>query len=204
MAPARNDTRSLLTRIVRGLLLWLYRRRGWTIVGRAPDLARYVVVGAPHASNWDFVFFIGATDELGIHPRFMGKASLFRWPMRRFMLEMGGVPVVRSASHNYVDAMVEAFAANEDFKLVIAPEGTRSAVTQWRSGFYHIALGAGVPVVPGWIDNENMQGGLGPAIDLSGDFDADMVRIGDFFRSVMPGHAKLSAIGGEADSRASA
>ncbi len=178
---------------MRGALLFAYRQRGWSITGVAPAAKRCVILGAPHTSNWDFVFFLGITDDLGIRPRFMGKASLFRWPLRRFMLEMGGVPVERSASHNYVDTMIAAFAAHEDFMLVIAPEGTRSAVGQWRSGFYHIAWGAGVPVVPGWVDNAAMRGGLGPEIPLTGDYAADMARIGDFYRSVMPDHARLAA-----------
>ena len=152
------------------------------------------MVGAPHTSNWDFVFFIGAAHAFGITPRFMGKQSLFRWPLGRFMLDMGGVPVERSAPGAYASAMIAAFAANADFALVIAPEGTRSAVPRWRSGFYHIALGAGVPVVCAWIDREALRGGLGPEMALSGDYAADMARIAAFYRSVMPGHPRLAAI----------
>ncbi len=189
--------RSLATRLTQTALLWLYRHKGWRITGSAPDLAKYVIVGAPHTSNWDFVFFIGVTHALNIRPRFMGKASLFRWPMRRFMLEMGGVPVERSASGNYVDSMIAAFAAADDLTLVVAPEGTRGSVGKWRSGFYHIALGAGVPVVPAWVDNQAMRGGLGPVIPLCGDYAVDMARIADFYAQVMPGHPKLAAIMGD-------
>jgi 1-acyl-sn-glycerol-3-phosphate acyltransferase len=189
---------SLLTRVVRGGLLWLYRRQDWEISGSAPAERRCVLIGAPHTSNWDFLFFMGVTAQLGIRPRFMGKSSLFHWPMRRFMLEMGGVPVVRSSSQNYVDAMVAEFGRHDDFMLVIAPEGTRGAVGKWRSGFYHIALGAGVPVVPGWVDHAAMKGGLGPPIRLSGDYEADMAKIAGFYESVMPGHPKLSVLTGQA------
>jgi 1-acyl-sn-glycerol-3-phosphate acyltransferase len=196
MSLAASDPRSLPTRMVQGFLLWLFRRKGWKIIGAAPDLPKYVITGAPHTSNWDFVVFIGVTHYLGIRPRFMGKDSLFRWPMRRFMLEMGGVPVRRSASHNYVDAMVEAFAAHDDFKLVVAPEGTRGSAGKWRSGFYHIALGAGVPVVPAWVDNAAMRGGLGPAIHLTGDYAGDMARIAAYYETVMPGHPKLAGMMG--------
>lgn len=165
-----------------GALLWLYRRQGWTTLGKAPEGGRAVILGVPHTSNWDFLFFLGVTHDLGIRPRFMGKNSLFRWPMTRFMREMGGVPVVRSASHNYVEQMIEQFAQHEDFMLVVAPEGTRGGVSRWRSGFYHIALGAGVPIVCGYVDYPARRGGLGPAIMPTGDFRADMAKIAAFYR----------------------
>lgn len=174
-------------------MLWLYRRRGWRLEGSAPTNPRCVILGAPHTSNWDFVFFVGATHAFGLEPRFMGKVSLFRWPLRRFMLDMGGVPVNRSAKGNYAEAMIAAFAAYEKFALVIAPEGTRSKVSKWRSGFYHIALGAGVPIVCAWMDNEAMRGGLGPEIMPSGDFAGDMAKIAAFYRGKMPGHPKWAA-----------
>lgn len=185
---------SLLSRLVKRLLLWLYRWKGWTLDPYAPPLKKYVIAGAPHTSNWDFVFFLGATHELGIRPRFMGKHSLFRWPLTRFMYDMGGVPVERSASRNYVDQIVAAFAADDDFRLVVAPEGTRGGGGKWRSGFYHIARGAGVPVVPAWVDYKTMRGGLGEPIDLTGDFEADMAAIAAFFRGKMPGHPKLAGL----------
>ena len=185
---------SLLSRVVRAIVLWLYRWKGWTLDPGAPALKKYIIVGAPHTSNWDFVFFVGTTDELGIRPRFVGKHSLFRWPLRRFMYDMGGVPIDRSASRNYVEQVALAFAAEEDFRLVIAPEGTRGGSGTWRSGFYHIARSAGVPVVPAWVDNVNMRGGLGPPIELTGDFQADMTKIAHFFRSKMPDHPKLAGL----------
>lgn len=174
---------SLLSRIVRGVLLRLYRAQGWKPVGGPPDVRKAVLIGAPHTSSWDFLFFLGMTDQLGIKAHFMGKKSLFRWPLQRFMLDMGGVPVDRSASHNYVDSMIAEFAARDEFFLVIAPEGTRSGGGKWRSGFYHIALGAGVPIQCGWVDYENMRGGMGLKIEPSGDYPADMARIADFYRT---------------------
>jgi len=177
-----NDARqSLLSRLVLGVLLWLYRRQGWTIEGGAPPLRKCVIIGAPHTSNWDFIFFLGVTRELDFRPRFMGKDALFSWPLARFMREMGGVPVKRSSSRNYVAQMVDAFAENDDFMLVVAPEGTRGGVTRWKTGFYHIAVGAGVPIVPGWLDYRTMRGGLGPAIMPTGDYAADMARLAAFY-----------------------
>lgn len=184
---------ALLSRIVRRLLLWFYRMRGWKAEGAPPADRRCVILAAPHTSNWDFVNVLGLTNALGIKAHFMGKTSLFRWPMRRFMLDMGGVPIDRSASRNYVDAIVAEFAARKEFMLIIAAEGTRSAVTQWRTGFYHIAMGAGVPLVLGYVDYARKVGGLGPAIMPTGDYEADMRQIVDFYRDKVARHPERTA-----------
>lgn len=185
---------SLLSRLVRRLLVFLHRLRPIAVSGGVP-VRRGILVGAPHTSNWDFIYFIGATHDLGIRPRFMGKHSLFRWPMKRFMYDMGGVPVNRSASGNYVDTMVDAFAAHpDDFLVVIAPEGTRGSIRGWKSGFYHIAVGARVPIVLAWIDYGTGKGGFSEPMDMTGDFAADMARIAAFYRSVMPDHPKLAVL----------
>jgi 1-acyl-sn-glycerol-3-phosphate acyltransferase len=186
---------TLLSRLVKGFLLALYRWKGYRLaeVGSAPK--RCVILGAPHTSNWDFVFFLGATHELGIKPSFMGKLSLFRAPLTRFMYDMGGIPIDRRAKDkNYVEQVVTVFAMGHDLALVVAPEGTRGPIKGWRSGFYHIALGAGVPVVPAWVDNATMKGGIGPAIMPSGDYAADLRKIAEFYYSVMPLHPKLAVL----------
>lgn len=175
-----------LSRVIRRLLLWLYRARGWKAIGAPPADRRCVIIAAPHTSNWDFVNFLGLTDALGIRAHFMGKTSLFRWPMARFMRDMGGVPVDRSSRHNYVDAMIAEFGRRKQFMLTIAPEGTRSAANKWRTGFYHIALGAKVPMVLGMMDYGTKTGGLGPAIWPTGDYKADMMKVAEFYRSVTP------------------
>lgn len=185
---------TLASRMVLGLCLWLYRMRGWRLVGQAPDARKGIIIGVPHTSNWDFIFFLGSTRAFGIRPSFMGKHSLFRWPLRRFMFDMGGLPVDRSARGNYVDQIAAEFARRDDLMLVIAPEGTRKPVSHWRSGFYHIAMAAGVPIVPAWVDHDRMEGGLGPPIWPSGDYVTDMARIAEFYHAVMPGHPRLAAI----------
>jgi 1-acyl-sn-glycerol-3-phosphate acyltransferase len=186
---------TLLSRIVKFVLLALYRWKGWTLAEGTATPKRCVILGAPHTSNWDFIFFLGAVTELGIKPSFMGKLSLFRRPMTRFMYDMGGIPVDRRAKdRNYVEQVVSEFAKGADLALVIAPEGTRGTIKGWRSGFYHIALGAGVPVVPAWVDHTTMKGGLGPALPLTGDYAADLRRIADFYYAVMPKHPKLAVL----------
>lgn len=195
---------SLLSRLAKGALVQLYRWKGWTLEGenRIPD--RCVILGAPHTSNWDFVFFLGTTHKLGVEPAFMGKHSLFRWPMTRFMFDMGGIPVDRSRSGNYVETIIAEFKRRTRLALVIAPEGTRSSKGGWRSGFYHIALGAGVPIVPAWVNNATMRGGVGPAMMPSGDFAADLARLAAFYRSVLPGHPRIEALEAQARSEADA
>jgi 1-acyl-sn-glycerol-3-phosphate acyltransferase len=179
---------SLLSRAVRALIMWLYRRGGWVATGEVPNPRKFVIIAAPHTSNWDFVYYIGLTQTLGITPRFMAKTALFRWPMGNFMLDMGGVPVDRKKGGNYVQAMIDEFAKHDEFMLTIAPEGTRGSVKQWKTGFYHIALGAGVPMVVGMMDYGRKTGGLGPAIWPTGDYEADMAKVAEIYASVTPKH----------------
>jgi 1-acyl-sn-glycerol-3-phosphate acyltransferase len=154
-----------------------------------------VILGAPHTSNWDFVFFLGAVTEMGLSPSFMGKDSLFKWPMNRFMHDMGGIPVDRKAKDkNYVDQVVAEFAKGGELSLVIAPEGTRGDIKGWRSGFYHIAHGAGVPIFPAWFDKTTGRGGIGAGVMPTGDFAADLRKIAEFYHAVMPGHPKLAVL----------
>jgi 1-acyl-sn-glycerol-3-phosphate acyltransferase len=177
-----------ISRLVQAGLLALYRRNGWKAEGVVPEPRRFVIIAAPHTSNWDFPYFLGLTQELGIRPHFMAKKELFRWPMGDFMRQMGGICVDRSKGGNYVQAMVDEFARRKEFMLTIAPEGTRGSVRQWRTGFYQIALQAGVPIVMGMMDYARRVGGLGPAIMPTGDYAADMKPMGDFYRSVTPRH----------------
>lgn len=179
---------SLLSTLVRKALVTFYRMRGWKAHGAPPADGRCVIIAAPHTSNWDFLYFIGLTEDIGIQPHFMAKDSLFRWPMGKFMRDMGGVPVVRSSRQNVVDTMAAEFARRDRFMLTIAPEGTRGKVGQWRTGFYHIAMKAGVPLVVGMMDYGTKTGGLGPAIWPTGDYDADMARIFELYRTVTPKH----------------
>ncbi|MEN9717800.1 MAG: hypothetical protein RIQ99_678 [Pseudomonadota bacterium] len=185
---------TLLSRIAKAVLLWLYRWKGWQLEGETSIPPRCILLGAPHTSNWDFVFFLGATQQLGIEPAFMGKHTLFKWPMRRFMFDMGGVPVNRTKGGNYVETLIAEFGRRSKLALVIAPEGSRSSAKGWRSGFYHIAHGAGIPIVPAWVDNAAMRGGIGPALMPSGDYRADLAKLAAFYRSVMPDHPRVLAI----------
>lgn len=175
-----------IARIARRFLLMLYRRRGWTAVGAVPEPRRFVLIAAPHTSNWDFVNFLGLTADIGIRPHFMGKLSLFRWPLAGFMRQMGGIPVDRSGGNDYVQQMADEFARRTEFMLTVAPEGTRRQTKKWRTGFYHIAMAAKVPLVVGMMDYGTRTGGLGPLIWPTGDFRADMEKVLAVYKGCIP------------------
>ena len=182
----------MASRLFRTAMLAFFRARGWKAIGAPPANRRCVIIAAPHTSNWDFLYFLGLTDALGIKAHFMAKLSLFRWPFGRFMREMGGVPVDRSGGRDQVAQMIAEFGRRDEFMLTIAPEGTRGAVRQWRTGFYHIAHGAGVPLVCGLMDYRTRTSGLGPAIVTTGDYAADMAKVAEFYRSCTPRRPHLA------------
>ena len=127
---ATDSRRSILSRIAFAGILWLYRRQNWRASVSGADTRvlprKAVIIAVPHATNWDLVNYLGLTHDLGLRTRFIAKLSLFRWPIARFMRDMGGIPVDRSRKANLVDQMAEQFAARDDLLLTIAPEGSRS------------------------------------------------------------------------------
>jgi 1-acyl-sn-glycerol-3-phosphate acyltransferase len=178
-----------------GLVAW-FKRQNWDVEGSGPSPRKFVLIAAPHTSNWDFVYFIGATDALNLDLSFMGKKSLFRWPFARAMKDMGGIPVDRKSSQNYVQQMIEEFGRRAEFMLTIAPEGTRGKVRQWKTGFYHIAVGAKVPLVCGMMDYKRKIVGLGPTIWPTGDYEKDMIEVHQFYSQCTPKHPQLGNSGG--------
>ena len=155
---------------------------GWRIEADVPDLPKLVLVGAPHTSNWDFIMTMATLFALGIKISWMGKASLFNWPAKGFMEWLGGVPVDRKIQKSgIVNQTIEAFNNHDKFVIAIMPEATRSVVRKWRSGFYHIAQGANVPMVMVRFDYGRKVMGLGPTLEPSGDVTADMAQIQSYF-----------------------
>lgn len=177
-----------LARLVYWLIITWYDRSGWTAEGRLPTERKFVIVGASHTSNWDFLVFLGTIRSLGRQVRFIGKHSLFRWPMEGFMRGLGGVPVNRTTSKDLVRQVVDQFDRHDDFALIVAAEGTRSYTEKWRTGFYQIALQAGVPIVCAGPDYPTKRGIIGPIIYPTGDYVADMKPAFAFFRSIRPKH----------------
>ncbi len=157
---------------------WLLR---WKFVGEPPPADKYVIIAAPHTSNWDFIMFLLFIIERRLALRWMGKHTLFKWPMGGLMRWLGGIPIERSTNHNTVQQMVDAFAEPEPIVLVITPEGTRSKVEKWKTGFYHIAVAADVPISQGFLDKRVKQCGFGPWFKPSGDLEEELPRIQAFY-----------------------
>ena len=132
--------------ILRRIGLWLLTRAGWRFEGAMPDIPKFVVIVAPHTSNWDFPVGLLAKWALGFDAHWWGKDSLFLPPLGWFMRANGGIPVQRRQSSKVVETTIDAFRTNERFALALAPEGTRKKVTKWRTGFWHVAKGAQVPI----------------------------------------------------------
>ena len=137
----------VLRDVLRGLALLILKVCGWRREGNLPDIPKYVMIAAPHTSNWDFLLFLGLIFTLRANVNFMGKAELFRNPFGWFFYYCGGVPVDRKKPTGLVEQMVEACNKSDRFILTIAPEGTRHQVQQWKRGFYHIAKNSGIPIV---------------------------------------------------------
>ena len=155
---------------------------GWRMCGQLPDQPRLVVVAAPHTSNWDFVLAMATAFALGVEIRWLGKHSLFRPPAGALMRWLGGVPVNRGVRSGVVAQSAAALRARDQMLLCVAPEGTRSKARQWKSGFYHIAREADVPICLCYLHYPRRILGLGPVLVPGDDAEADMATIRDFYR----------------------
>jgi 1-acyl-sn-glycerol-3-phosphate acyltransferase len=153
----------------------------WSLSSEPAPARPTVLIGAPHTSNWDFVFMLAIAWRLGIDFRWLGKKSLFSGWRGPIMRGLGGIPVDRDDPSRVVDEVVARIRGGEVFGLVVTPDGTRGANAAWKSGFYRIAREAGMPLTLGYVDRTTMTTGLGPTLDLTGDVAADMDRIRAFY-----------------------
>lgn len=171
------DNPSWIVRLFRPLgYFWLWAT-GWTLAGEMPNLPKFIIVAAPHTSNWDLPNVLAAGLHFGLRVHWMGKTSIFRWPFGGLMRWLGGLPVDRSTSNNAVTQMANEFARRETLYLVIAPAGTRTQALEWKSGFYHIAHLAKVPLVFGFMDYKTKTVGVMGMMETSGDYAADLAKI---------------------------
>lgn len=157
------------------------RANGWRFEGELPDISRAVLIAAPHSSWWDGVHGLLFKLALGADIAFMVKRELFFWPLNVFLRKLGGVSVERGAAHGVVEQMRERFRAHEKLWLAIAPEGTRKHVVNWKSGFWHIARDAGVPIVPVYFDYPRKLIGVGAVFHPGADRDADLAALRAFY-----------------------
>jgi 1-acyl-sn-glycerol-3-phosphate acyltransferase len=162
------------------------RLAGWQFEGEVPPEKKYVCLATPHTSNWDGLLLVTLTRSIGLQLDWMVKDSWVKGPAGPVLRRVGAVAINRSRSTNIVEQMVEQFKKRDAFVLAIPPEGTRSRAEYWKSGFYHIARGANVPVVTGYLDFARKRAGLGPAIHMTGDVRADMDKIRAFYEKQKP------------------
>lgn len=172
----------LITPAFRFIFRFALRISGWRVVGQLPDFPKFVIVGAPHTSSWDFVMFLALAFILKGDLRYMGKKELFNPPYGGFFRWCGGVPVDRSRHHGLVEQTVQAIQASDHFQLVITPEGTRGKVGKWKQGFYFIAKKACIPIVAGYVDSCTKTCGIGPTFTLTDDMEADIQAMQAFFK----------------------
>jgi 1-acyl-sn-glycerol-3-phosphate acyltransferase len=166
---------------------------GWTFRGGLPDAPKFVAAVAPHTSNWDFVVGVLARRAVGLDAHFLGKHTLFTPPLGWLMRWLGGTPVRRDVPGGVVRQVVETIREHDQFVLGLAPEGTRRRVEAWRTGFYYIALEAGIPIAPVALDYGRKQVVAGPPLLPSGDIEADLDELQRFFVGVVP--KKVDAVG---------
>jgi 1-acyl-sn-glycerol-3-phosphate acyltransferase len=181
LGPQLPRSGGWLTRALGYALLVVLR---WRVRGNLPDLPKFVIIVAPHTSNWDFVAGIAAKFALRLRVRWLGKNTLFHFPLGLLMRALGGIPVDRSASQNVVTHVGEEFERRDRLVLAIAPEGTRARVERWRTGFYYIAQRAGVPIVTVALNWGERSVDIGDVFHPTGNADADIGALQERFAGV--------------------
>lgn len=174
----------IFRKLLRRMALLIFKCTGWKHEGRKPDLARYVLIAAPHTSNWDFFYILCLAFIYRINPVIMMKDAWFSGPLGFLFRWLGAMPIDRSRANNLVAESIARFHWNDRLILVVPPSGTRKRVLYWKTGFYHIANGAGVPIALGFLDYRRKVGGFGPTVQPTGDIDADMAVIRSFYRDI--------------------
>ncbi len=169
---------------------FFFKLKGWKVTHYLPkDIKKCVIIAAPHTSNWDFIYAMGALKDMNINTRFTIKKEWFKFPFKGLMSKLGALPIDRGINPDgsrkgTVDAMIDLFNERKELLLLITPEGTRSAVNKWKTGFYHVALNAKVPIALGFIDYTKKECGIDKIIFPTGNFNADMKLIMDFYKDI--------------------
>ena len=157
---------------------------GWKMEGTPPDAPKYVLIAAPHTSNWDLPVTMTLAFAFRVRLFWMGKKELFQFPFGWLYRWLSGIAIDRSKSQNMVAQIVQRFDQGERLVVVVPPEGTRGKVNYWKTGFYYIAHGAGVPIALGFLDWKRKAGGYGPRVMPTGDIEKDMEKIKAFYADV--------------------
>jgi len=171
----------ILTPILRVISIIILKFIGWNAKGEETTIKKFVLIGAPHTSNWDFPLMLMVVLKLKLSVFWMGKHTLFPFPFAGLMKWLGGIPINRSASHNVVRETVKHYKENKELIVLIPPEGTRSKVSEWKTGFYHIANMANVPILLGYVDAKNKEAGFVDFFYPTGSPEKDMDEIQKFY-----------------------
>ena len=163
-----------------------FKLLGWQVSGftHINSIKKAVIIGAPHTHWMDFPIGVLVRSVLGVKTNYVGKKSLFKWPYGWFFRWLGGAPVERKSNENQVEAIARIFNEREEFRIALAPEGTRKKVDKWRTGFYYIAKTANVPIIMFTLDFENKTNHFSEPFHLSGDKEADFKVIKEFYKDV--------------------
>jgi 1-acyl-sn-glycerol-3-phosphate acyltransferase len=175
---------------MRLLSIVILKLMGWKTAKIPIQSSKYILIGAPHTSNWDFVIGYMAMTAIGLKLGWVGKHTIFRKPFGWVMKWLGGIPVDRGRSRNFVEQVVKSFNNHEKLIVAIAPEGTRQKTEYWKSGFYYIAYSAGIPIVLGFVDYERKTGGFERFIIPGGEIQKDLAEISEFYKTVTAKYPK--------------
>ncbi|SRR5690554_381470 len=172
---------------MKALSQFIFWITGWKVVGKIPkELKKFVMVAAPHTSNWDLLYARAAYYILNINVRYTIKKELFFFPLGVFLRQIGGIAIDRTTKENKVDSMSRMFEREDELALLVTPEATRSYAPEWKKGFYYIALAANVPIICGYLDYKKKHAGIGPIIYPSGDYEKDLNKLLKFYRTITP------------------
>ena len=175
--------KKLVSRLILNLL-------GWKVVSDIPTQKKYVIIVSPHTSNWDFIIGRCFGYMLEIEAKYLGKSQLFRFPYGLIFRLLGGIPVDRSKHNNLVAYAIHLFKSYEELVLGLAPEGSRSRVEKWKLGFYHIAVGANIPIALAYLDYAKKEAGIGEMFLPSGDMEKDLQKIEGFYKGISPKYSE--------------
>lgn len=170
-------TTPIISSLLRLLALLCMKLIGWRLEDKPPQVKKCVIIAAPHTSNWDFPMMLAVVLIHRMDVRWMGKNTLFPWYIGWLMKYLGGIPIDRSKSNNMIELMADEMKSRDSGVLLITPEGTRSKVNKWKSGFYHIAQEAELPIGLAYVDSRTKIVGFFDTFIPSGDYDTDIIKI---------------------------
>ncbi|MDH5711568.1 MAG: lysophospholipid acyltransferase family protein [Gammaproteobacteria bacterium] len=176
-APATGIIKYWIGRLLLAVL-------GWQVGGQLPQDKKFILIGSPHTSNWDLPIGLAFIYMYRLKARWLGKHTLFKWPYGLFMRALGGIPVDRSQSHGVVGQIADEFRRSEKLVIILAPSGTRTKMPHWKSGFYHIAQQANIPVVCGYLDYKNKVANFGYTFVPTGNVKEDMDRVREYYKGI--------------------